>query len=173
MWKMKKCISVYLLTFWAFVLVVLTLNSATYQESVKLSSLRKVDHPTIMVEKVEESKEADYGLELRKDKLSKEKLLEKIEKENEEIVKHSDDNTLQKKKFSNKKKLLKKNPKENKSNSNEQKNEKDDDKRVILNAKEKYIKNKMGRGVQEQIRDHGQGVVEKIVSELKHERLKM
>merc|ERR1712012_387748 len=106
MWKMKKCISVYLLTFWAFVLVVLTLNSATYQESVKLSSLRKVDHPTIMVEKVEESKEADYGLELRKDKLSKEKLLEKIEKENEEIVKQNNDNTL-KKNQANKKKSLK------------------------------------------------------------------
>ena len=87
---MRKCISVYLLTVWALFLVVITFNSATYQESAKLSSLRKVV-PTIMVGKVEESKEADYGLELRKDKLSKEKLLEKIEKENEEIVKHSND----------------------------------------------------------------------------------
>ena len=163
--KMRRCFCVYILIIWVLVLIVIAFNQRTHQELVKVSSLSKVD-PTLMVGKIEESKLADYGLELRKDKLSKDKLLEKIEKENEEIVKQNNDNTLKKKQLIDKKKSLKHHSK-NKSNVN---NDEKDDKRLLLNAKEKYIKNKMGRGVQEQIRDHGQGVVDKIVSELKHEQ---
>ena len=162
--KMRRCFCVYILIIWVLVLIVLAFNPRTHQELVKVSSLSKVD-PTLMVGKIEENKEADYGLELRKDKLSKDKLLEKIEKENEEIVKQNNDNTL-KKNQSNKKKSLKHLSK----NKSKIENDEKDDKRLLLNAKEKYIKNKMGRGVQEQIRDHGQGVVDKIVSELKHEQ---
>ena len=103
--KMRRCFCVYILIIWVLVLIVLAFNPRTHQELAKVSSLSKVD-PTLMVGKLEENKEADYGLELRKDKLSKDKLLEKIEKENEEIVKQNNDNTL-KKNQSNKKKSLK------------------------------------------------------------------
>ena len=163
--KMRRCFCVYILIIWVLVLIVLAFNPRTHQELAKVSSLSKVD-PTLMVGKLEENKEADYGLELRKDKLSKDKLLEKIEKENEEIVKQNNDNTLNKKQLIDKKKSLKHLSK----NKSKVESDEKDDKRLLLNAKEKYIKNKMGRGVQEQIRDHGQGVVDKIVSELKHEQ---
>ena len=66
--------------------------------------------------------------------------------------------------------ILSKRINQTKRNHSNIENDEKDDKRLLLNAKEKYIKNKMGRGVQEQIRDHGQGVVDKIVSELKHEQ---
>ena len=130
----------------------------------------------------------DFGELMRMEKLENKNLVREVQKQNEEILRdsegsmdthqdsvdsdqegqHRDENDLQGK---NRMKQIErqskvKKPIEDTVNKVKKDSNKLSEKREILNEKEKLKKKKMGRKVSDQLQDHKNGVIEKIIQEI-------
>ena len=130
----------------------------------------------------------DFGEQMRMEKLENKNLVREVQKQNEEILRdseesndthqdnvdsdqegqHRDENDLQGK---NRMKQIErqskvKKPIEDTVNKVKKDSNKLSEKREILNEKEKLKKKKMGRKVSDQLQDHKNGVIEKIIQEI-------